>query len=62
MHRTAGGVTEGIMFLETLAFAVVALALAAPGLVVHLMSYRPPQPAQSEVQGGELRAKPVAAP
>jgi hypothetical protein len=29
---------EGIMMLETLCFAVVALALAAPGLVVVLMS------------------------
>jgi hypothetical protein len=29
---------EGIMFLETLCFAVVALALVAPGFVVVLMS------------------------
>jgi hypothetical protein len=40
---------EGIMFLETLCFAVVALALVAPGFVVVLVSDRPSRSARSNV-------------
>jgi hypothetical protein len=44
------------MVLETLCFAVVALALAAPGLVVALMSYQSLQPARNDVSRDEQPA------
>ena len=44
------------MFLETLCFAAVALALAAPGLVVALMNYQASQSAQTGRVRESLRA------
>jgi hypothetical protein len=44
------------MILETLCFAVVALALAAPGLMAALMSHQPAQSAGRDVADGEQSA------
>jgi hypothetical protein len=54
---TVGAAEEGTMLLETLCFAVVALAMAAPGLVVAVMSWQPSQAAPSDLRDGELKTR-----